>query len=132
MNWQNVDDEIKQLKFKIAKKPDIIVGIVRGGLIPARLLAKYLDVSEMYALTVKKVGDDRLVTSEISEDITGRSILLVEDVLETGTSMIAAMKYLKSKGAIVKTASIYYQPQTKIVPDYYISDKDDVPTFPWD
>ncbi len=132
MNWQKVDNAIKQLKSKITEKPDIIIGIVRGGLIPARLLAKCLDVNEMYALTVKKIGDERVVTSEINEDINGRSILLVEDVLETGTSIIVAMEYLKSKGANVKTASIYYQPKTQIMPDYYVSEKDGVPTFPWD
>lgn len=95
-------------------------------------MAKCLDVNEMYALTVKKIGDERVVTSEINEDINGRSILLVEDVLETGTSIIVAMEYLKSKGANVKTASIYYQPKTQIMPDYYVSEKDGVPTFPWD
>jgi len=99
---------------------------------PAHLLAKYLDVNEMHGLTVKKTGQGRVIASEINEDLTDKNVLLVEDVLETGTSMMVALEYLKSKGANVRTASLYFQPQTKIIPDYYISEKDDVPIFPWD
>lgn len=132
MNWQEVDDTIKQLASKITHKPDIIVGVIRGGLIPARLLAKYLSVKDMYALSVKKQGNRRLVTIEIKESLSGKHVLIVEDVLESGVSMVTALNYLKTLGAKVETASLYFQPQTKIVPNYYISELYEVPTFPWE
>ncbi len=39
MNWDEFRSEIKDLAKKIDYTPDIIIGIVRGGLIPARLLS---------------------------------------------------------------------------------------------
>ncbi|MBW3568905.1 phosphoribosyltransferase domain-containing protein [Candidatus Parcubacteria bacterium] len=132
MNWYEVDNELKLLASKCSKKPDIIIGIVRGGLIPARLLAKHLGIKDMYCLTVKKYGDERLVTNEINENLAGKHILLVEDVLESGTSLIAAKEYLESCGANVETASMYWQPHTKIQPDYYVAERTEVPVFPWD
>ena len=132
MDWQELETEIYKLTLKISKKPDIVIPIVRGGLIPGRLLAKYLGIKDMYAITVKKLNSERKVTSAISEILDDKNILLVEDVLETGTSMIAAKDYLTAKGAIVQTAALYFLPETKIKPDYYISEKPTVPTFPWD
>lgn len=132
MDWQKFETEIHKLTSKISKKPDIVIPIVRGGLIPGRLLAKYLGIKDMYALTIKKLDSERKITSAINEVLDGKNILLVEDVLETGTSMMAAKDYLIAKGAIVQTAALYFLPETKIKPDYYISEKPTVPTFPWD
>lgn len=132
MNWAELDQEIRQLAQKIAEKPDIIVGVVRGGLVPARLLAARLNVKDMYAVTVKKVGDSRKVTSEISEEIEGKHILLVEDILETGKSLVVAKEYLESKGASVKTACLYTMQQTEIVPDYFLNQISEVQKFPWE
>lgn len=132
MNWQEVDDQIRQLATKMSQKPDLIVGIARGGLIPARLLAKYLDVKDVYALTFKKQGSQRVLRSEIKESLGGKQILLVEDILESGRSLKTALTYLESLGAEVKTVSLYLLPQPKIIPDYYISKQDKMPIFPWD
>jgi hypoxanthine phosphoribosyltransferase len=132
MDWSEVDSEIQALAAKLSNPPDIIIGIVRGGLIPARLLAKYLNAKDMYCLTVTKQAEERLVTSEIKADLAGKNILLVDDVLESGKSLIAAKEYLEKLGAKVETASIYFQPQTQIKPDYYIAERSEVPIFPWD
>jgi hypoxanthine phosphoribosyltransferase len=117
---------------KISKKPDIVIPIVRGGLIPGRLLAKHLGIKDMYAITVKKLNSESKVSSAINEVLNSKNVLLVEDVLETGTSMMAAKDYLIAKGALVQTAALYFLPETKIKPDYYISEKPTVPIFPWD
>lgn len=83
-------------------------------------------------MTVEKQGDRRLVKSEITSDLRGKNVLLVEDVLESGTSLIAARDYLEAVGAHVSTASLYIQPQAKVIPDYYIAERQAVPVFPWD
>ena len=132
MNWNELQVEIKALAAKVDFGPDSIVGIVRGGLVPARLLSTELRVKEMYALTVKKVGDERKVMSEILEDLHGKKILLVEDMLETGKSLIVAKKYLGSKGAEVKTACLYTMPHSEIVPDFSLEQVNEVQHFPWE
>jgi len=132
MNWDELQLEVKALAAQIDFAPDMIVGIVRGGLVPARLLSSELRVKEMYALTVKKVDDERKVMNEILEDLSGKKILLVEDMLETGKSLIVAKEYLESKGAKVKTACLYTMPQSEIVPDFSIKKVAEVVRFPWE
>lgn len=132
MTWKKLQDEIKNLKNKIDCSPDIIIGIVKGGLVPARMLSSYLNVKKMFCLTVKKITDQRKVTTTINEDITGKNILLVEDMLETGKSLIVAKKYLESKGAIVYTACLYTMPISEIEPDYSLKKINQVVRFPWE
>jgi len=132
MTWEELENEIQALASKISYTPDIIIGIVRGGLIPARLLSSSLKIKNMYCLTVKKYDIERKVTSEISEDLIGKKILLVEDMLETGKSLIVAKRYLETKGAIVQTGCLYIMPISEIEPDYYLKIIEEVAKFPWE
>ena len=132
MTWEEFQNEITNLSSKIDFTPDIIVGISRGGLIPARLLSSSLNVKEMFCLTVKKQNDERVLTTEIIENISGKYILLVEDMLESGKSLQVAKQYLEKKGASVKTACLYTMPISKVIPDYSLSERKDVVSFPWE
>ncbi|KKR27625.1 MAG: Phosphoribosyltransferase [candidate division CPR2 bacterium GW2011_GWD1_39_7] len=132
MTWQEFEEELNTLSQKIDFTPDIIVGIVRGGLVPARLLSKSLKVKDMYCLTVKKVGEERKVMSEIKEDFNNKNILLVEDMLETGRSLKVAEDYLLNKGANVKTVCFYVMSISEIKPDFYLKEVEVLPVFPWE
>jgi len=132
MDWKIFTGEIKSLSSIIDYKPDIIIGITRGGLIPARFLSTYLKVKKMYCISVVKNNETRSVVIEILEDIKGKNILLVEDILETGRSLIVVKDYLKNKGANVKTACLYTMPMSKINPDYYLKEIKLIQKFPWE
>ncbi len=132
MTWGELEKEIIALSATIHFLPDIIIGIVRGGVIPARLISSKLGVKEMYCLRVKKVGSERRVTSDILEEMKEKKILLVEDMLETGKSLIVAKQYLEKKGGIVQTACLYTMPTSKVKPDYYLKEIQEVAKFPWE
>lgn len=132
MTWEELTTEVTELSTKINFTPDIIVGIVRGGLVPARLLSSKLKAKDMYCLTVKKIGAKRKVTNDILEDLTDKKLLLVEDMLETGKSLIVAKEYLANKGADVKTACLYTMPISEIKPDFYIREVNEIIKFPWE
>lgn len=132
MNWQEFESEVQLLSQRISYRPDLIVAVVRGGLVPARLLSSYLGVKEMQCLTVKKIGSDRKVVTEVTEDLTGKKILLVEDILETGKSLEAAQTYLEAKGAEVKTTCLYTTPVTSAKVDYTLREIEVIPKFPWE
>ncbi len=132
MTWLELHAEVKKLAAQITISPDIIVGVVRGGIIPARLLSSELKVKSMYCLTVKKLGNERGVTSSILEDLNRKNILLVEDMLESGRSIITAKEYLKEKGARVKTACLYTMPISELKPDYFLREIREVIKFPWE
>lgn len=132
INWSEFEKEIEELSKKVNYTPDIVVGIVRGGIVPARVLASKLKVKDMYCLTVKKLGNERKIGNEIVESIKGKRILLVEDMIETGNSLIIAKKYLEDKEAIVKTACLYTMPRSEVNPDYFLRQINNIVHFPWE
>jgi uncharacterized protein len=132
MDWATFETEIKDLATKIDYQPNVIIGISRGGIIPARLLSRDLNVKEMYCIGVSKADGERRIVTDLLNDLVDRNILLVEDMLETGRSLVVAKQYLESKGAEVKTACLYTMPISEINPDFYIRQIQKVERFPWD
>lgn len=133
MGWDEVERETTLLAKKIDYSPDIIVAVARGGFVPGRLLAKSLGVKKMFGLTVTKSGDSRKIESQIDkESIAGKEVLLVEDMIESGRSLIAAKKYLEDLGASVHTTALYSMPDSEISLDYCLKSRRDIPEFPWD
>ncbi len=106
-------------------KPDTIVAILRGGVVIARLLSDFLDVRDIRsirvvhydALDVKKGAE---VVEPLPTRLDGKRVLLVDDVADTGDSLIVAREHLLKKGAKeVKIATMHYKPWSKLKPDFY-------------
>ena|SRR3989338_5519881 len=132
MTWDELESEAKILVAKITDPPDLVIGIARGGVIPAVLLSNLLNVKDLLVLKVRKEGDGRKVVAEVVADVTNKKVLLVEDMLETGQSLIVTKAYLESKGASVKTVCLYTMPITEIQPDFFIREVQEVQKFPWE
>ncbi len=69
-------------------KPDYIVGITRGGLVPANLLSQYTGI-KMYTLNVSlRDGDGGESNLWMAEDaFNNKKILIVDDINDTGTTV---------------------------------------------
>jgi xanthine phosphoribosyltransferase len=70
-------------------KPDYIVGLTRGGLVPANMLSQYLDIP-MNALKVSLRDDTDNPESNLwmAEDaFNGKNILIVDDINDTGATL---------------------------------------------
>ena len=132
ISWSELEKLTKDITSKVDFKPDIIVGIIRGGIVPARLFSKLLNVKKMYCINVEKIDEERKVRTEILDDINNKKVLLVEDMLETGRSLIVAKKNLEGKGALVKTICFFIQSKSEIQPDFFLKTKDSEVTFPWE
>lgn len=136
MGWSEFEDEIDKLADKIQAsntKYDALVGITRGGVVPARLLVARLAVDDMYCINVRKQDARRVVTTPINEDLTDKHVLLVEDVLESGRSLGAAKEYLEQeKRAHVGTAALYFMDITEVPVDYSLRKVGSPPHFPWE
>jgi len=137
--------EVEKLCYELAEKIresnynfDIIVAIGRGGWVPARYLADYLgnimNVSHMkieHYVGIAKTTTAR-ITEEVSTNVRGKRILLVDDVPDTGDSVVMAKKYLLKKGAKeVRVACIHYKPWSTIKPEYFIKMTKCWVIYPW-
>jgi len=128
-SWQEVYELCKELARKIKEsgfKPDAIVAVARGGWIPARILADFLLVKELYSVKaehwgiVATVTGKAKITQPLMVDLTGKKVLVVDDVADTGETVEIVAKHVREKNAKdVKTAVIDFKHTSKFVPDYY-------------
>lgn len=87
-----VSDIIRQMWLD-GFMPDYVVGITRGGLVPAQMISQYLNIP-MHTLKVS-MRDDAHCESNLwmaEEAYTGKNILIVDDINDSG----ATMKWIQS------------------------------------
>lgn len=104
----------------------VIIGLTRGGWVPARLLCDHLKVKKLYAVKTEHWGitanpDGRaLLTQELNINIENDSVLVVDDITDTGESMTLAMAHLfKMKPKELRNATLLHITHSKIEPEFY-------------
>ncbi|MEM2226299.1 MAG: phosphoribosyltransferase [Candidatus Bathyarchaeia archaeon] len=140
LSWDEVYDLCIRLADKIRGSgfsPDVIVGIARGGWIPARVLSDLLDnpnVMNMriqFYIDIGKTDKKPTIVQPLDESIRGKAILIVDDVADTGSSLRVAIEHAKGLGAReVRAATLHYKPTSSIVPDYYVEETSDWIVYP--
>ena len=131
----NLAKKIREDKFH----PELIVGISRGGWIPARVMSDLLGNSNLTDVKVEfyiGIGETRnkpIMDKSISISVNDKYLLIIDDVADTGESLKLVKEHVNLKGAIeVKTATIYCKPHSKLIPDYYIKKTKKWIIFPWE
>lgn len=132
MEWNVAAWEVQRLAKKIDYKPDLIIGLARGGIVPALILSHELKVPNMSIIKMERKGNERKILADVVADVKNKHLLLVEDMLETGKSILVGKHYFESLGAKVKTACLYIMPHTEIKPDYFLGTVTEVAKFPWE
>ena len=120
-------------------KPDVIVGVTRGGWVPARVLSDLLGIDELatvgveFYLGVAETRSAPVLTQQVYVDVKEKKVLLVDDVADTGKSLLLAKKHLTQRGAAeVQVATVYRKPLSAVAPDFYENETECWVVFPWD
>lgn len=122
-----------RLSFKLAEKilrsgykPDFIIAIARGGFVPARFLCDFLGITDMASIKVQHYQPGAIkehrawIKYPLSADINGRNVLVVDDVNDTGETLIATSNYLKAfHPADVKFAVLHEKQTTVMRADFF-------------
>jgi hypothetical protein len=140
--WSQIYDLlINEAKKIVAENfhPDVVVGVVRGGLIPARIIVDLLENPQLatlqieHYLSIATARDMPTLKQPISVPVSGRKVLIVDDIVDTGKSLRLAIEHLKQQGATqTKTATLYYKPCSDLVPDFYERQTSNWVVFPWE
>lgn len=91
-SWQNVESQTQDILRQInldSWRPDYVVGLTRGGLVPANLISQYLEVP-MECLKVSLRDDNAQPESNLwmAEDAyEGKKILIVDDINDSGATL---------------------------------------------
>lgn len=108
-SWNDISERIRTIHFN--EHFDFIVAIANGGIIPAALLNQRfgLDV-QLLKLNLRDAQQNKLydtpkLLEEIKFEFEGKSILLVDDRIKTGTTIVYA-KQLLAKAGLIKTFAV--------------------------
>lgn len=120
-------------------RPDAIVAIARGGLTLAGALGYALDVKTLGSLNVEfYTGTGTTLDAPVvlpptldRESLAGRSILLADDVADSGRTLALVTELLRSGGGEVRTVCLYTKPTTMYEPTYTWRRTDRWIMFPW-
>ncbi len=139
-------DEIYELLLSLAKRiretghlPEVIVGVSRGGWPPARVMSDLLEnqnLANMKVVFYKDIGVRNrapVITQPVTSEVTGKRVLVVDDVADSGLSLREVSKHLKRKGARdIKVCTIYLKPKSVFTPDFYARKTTKWVIFPWE
>ncbi|MEM2926418.1 MAG: phosphoribosyltransferase [Candidatus Bathyarchaeia archaeon] len=126
-------DRIRDSGFQ----PDLIIGVARGGWIPARLLSDFLEnpnvasVRVEFYIDIGRTSSEPIITQPCSAPVKGRRVLVVDDVADSGRSLSLVKDSLLRQGAEeIRIACLYYKPWSIIKPEYYIKETTSWIIFP--
>ncbi len=127
-SWEEIHRECRKISKDISKtfKPDVVLALSRGGLVPARIICDNLIVKDLVAIkvdhwgiTASKDGSVRL-RYPVDIDLKGKNVLIVDDITDTGESLLLAKEWVeKQRPAQIKTAVVYHINHSKITPDFF-------------
>jgi uncharacterized protein len=138
-SWADLDAWTAAVAAKVhaaGRSPEVIIGLTRGGWVPARLVADHLGVKRLLALqtahwgvTATKDGHAAL-TEGLSGSVEGATALVVDDITDTGESLALAVDHIRTEGRPrrLETATCLHITHSKFVPDYFA---EEVPASKW-
>lgn len=143
LTWNDFGASARQLAQQIVDdhwRPDLVVAVARGGLLPAGAVSYALGVKAMGTMNVEfytdvnETLDEPMLLDPLMDttDLPGKKILVVDDVADSGKTLAKVMEMLAEfEGADVRSAVIYHKPRSIVVPNYVWKQTDDWIVFPW-
>ncbi|KAA6205553.1 MAG: xanthine phosphoribosyltransferase [Candidatus Tokpelaia sp.] len=141
VSWDQFHRDCRALAWKIAGRQQqwqAIVAITRGGLVPAAIICRELNIRLIETICIASYHDyskqgELVVKKGISTELTkngGKNVLVIDDLADTGKTA-AIVRDIIPKACF---ATLYTKPQGKPQVDIYITEvsQDTWIYFPWD
>ena len=120
-------------------RPDIIVCVARGGLLPAGSIGYALDIKSLLVLNVEfytGIGttllDHRLVDPVPDNNgMKWKRVLIVDEVADSGRTLKFVHEICEQYASEIRTAVLYEKPRTVLKCEYVWKRTDRWIAFPW-
>jgi len=133
---ENLANKLKRNNY------DSVVGVSRGGLIPATIIAEYMNVRELRTIGVRSyqlngIGkrNKEVLYQSCSPYLHG-NVLLIDDIADTGETFNFLLDHFKRNKNINKitTCSVFVRRSSNYVPDFFARDivGSEWVVFPWE
>ena len=123
-------------------QPSAILGIARGGLIPAAILSYQFDVKCIQSVRVQHYDDHNKTLDSGPQFVDGpqpdatlnidtERLLIVDDIIDTGETLKLVRSAVPDHAQEVKVAALYVRSNQKLAADWYWTVEDEWVVFPW-
>jgi len=140
--WDLFGDASRALAQQVADsgyQPTIVLGVARGGLLPAATIAYALNVKNLFTVNVEFYTgiDERLEFPVMLPpllnvvDIAGATVLIADDVADTGATLSLVKDYCAEHVADVRCAVLYEKPRSTVKCEYVWRRTERWIDFPW-
>lgn len=128
LSWDEVEELLWQIVLDLKSSgydPDVVVGVARGGLAPARILVDYLH--KKYICTFQMghwegetnlTEKPRIIFPLPEVDLSSRKVLVVDDVCDEGGTMEEVVTYLGHRVGDIRTAVLVSKADSRVMADY--------------
>jgi hypoxanthine phosphoribosyltransferase len=142
MTWDDLGHGARELALRVAEdgyKPDLILGIARGGLLVAGALAYALGVKNSFTMNVEFYTgiDERLPVPMLLPpvpdlvDLHDARMLIADDVADTGQTLALVKGFCAGQVGEVRVAVLYEKPRSMVRSEYVWRRTDRWIDFPW-
>lgn len=140
IDWTAYGDLVSDLTRMIrsgGQSFDLIIGIARGGIPVAMVIADQLgvgiDIINVKSYTGIAARKKPRIISTLTEDVKGKEVLVVDDLIDEGDTMTTVIAYLRrGKPKHLTTAVLFKKPWSRYEPDYSLEVLDEWVVFPWE
>lgn len=138
-SWEQMGDYTFDLAKDIIKSGrefDRVVALAKGGLTWSKALVDFLKIDKLSSTRLKSYDgvnqSSRVkILQPLSDSIDEEKILIFDEVIDSGETIIKAKKYVELLGAReVAVATLCYKPRSKVIPEYYAFSTDAWVVFP--
>ena len=139
VTWDQVHRDARALAWRLLDKGPFkgVVAVTRGGLIPAAIVARELEVRLVESVSIQTYNGDNpdargepVVTKHPTAAGDGTGFLVIDDLVDTGTTA----KVIRALLPKAHFAAVYAKPAGKPLVDDYITEVSQSTwiLFPWD
>lgn len=142
LSWNKIavlTRRIVQATRRRAPLPDAIIAIGMGGVIPAVLIAEQLGVKTFGVIGVQSYRGRKRgalsITSLPTIRLKGKSVLLVDDIADSGTTLHAVSTLLQRKYRMRNLATatlVINREHCAHLPDFHAHEANEWVHFPWE
>ena len=136
VSWDQLHRDAKALAWRLAEQGPwrSVVAVTRGGLVPAAIVARELEVRLIDTVCVSSYDHQDQgkldILKPVSDEKDGEGILIVDDLVDTGKTAKVVREMLPA----AHFATVYAKPAGRPMVDTFITEvsQDTWIFFPWD
>ena len=142
LSWEDIEELVARLVADLPRDYDLLLVITRGGMVPACLISEQTEIRNIVAAAVmfytdvgSTLPDPVFLQFPADPLLYGKRILVVDDVWDTGRTIVAVKQRIEAAGGRADLAVLHYKPtHSKFTerPVYYADKTDAWIVYPWD